>query len=65
MYQIKDCKGIDDKLNLLCIYLLLYLQREHSCEVPCPGECHHTAWSQWSVCHRTCVQGRPIGKCDK
>lgn len=38
-----------------------FLEREHSCEVPCPGECHHTAWSQWSVCHRTCVQGRPIG----
>ncbi|XP_071493790.1 thrombospondin type-1 domain-containing protein 7A-like [Diadema antillarum] len=37
------------------------LQRDHYCEVPCPGECHYTMWSRWSVCHRTCVQGRPIG----
>ncbi|XP_004626441.1 thrombospondin type-1 domain-containing protein 7B [Octodon degus] len=28
------------------------------CSVPCPGDCHLTAWSEWSACELTCVDGR-------
>ncbi|XP_046319736.1 thrombospondin type-1 domain-containing protein 7B [Marmota monax] len=28
------------------------------CSVPCPGDCHLTAWSEWSACELTCIDGR-------
>ncbi|KAM5279638.1 thrombospondin type-1 domain-containing protein 7B [Ctenodactylus gundi] len=28
------------------------------CVVPCPGDCHLTAWSEWSTCELTCIDGR-------
>ncbi|XP_069894326.1 thrombospondin type-1 domain-containing protein 7B [Dipodomys merriami] len=31
---------------------------KQSCSVPCPGDCHLTAWSEWSKCELTCIDGR-------
>uniref|UniRef100_A0A8C2JGW2 Thrombospondin type-1 domain-containing protein 7A n=1 Tax=Cyprinus carpio TaxID=7962 RepID=A0A8C2JGW2_CYPCA len=28
------------------------------CTVPCPGECHLTKWSPWSLCQLLCLDGR-------
>nr|XP_023677065.1 thrombospondin type-1 domain-containing protein 7B-like isoform X1 [Paramormyrops kingsleyae] len=29
-----------------------------TCSVPCPGDCHLTEWSSWSLCQLTCAEGR-------
>ncbi|KAF4086551.1 hypothetical protein AMELA_G00084810 [Ameiurus melas] len=31
---------------------------QQPCFVPCPGDCHLTDWSSWSLCQLTCVEGR-------
>nr|XP_045006889.1 thrombospondin type-1 domain-containing protein 7B isoform X3 [Jaculus jaculus] len=31
---------------------------KQSCSVPCQGDCHITAWSEWSKCELTCIDGR-------
>uniref|UniRef100_A0A672KE66 Thrombospondin type-1 domain-containing protein 7B-like n=1 Tax=Sinocyclocheilus grahami TaxID=75366 RepID=A0A672KE66_SINGR len=28
------------------------------CTIPCPGECHLTKWSPWSLCQLLCLDGR-------
>ncbi|XP_062869505.1 thrombospondin type-1 domain-containing protein 7B [Trichomycterus rosablanca] len=28
------------------------------CSIPCPGDCHLTSWSQWSLCQMLCLNGR-------
>ncbi|XP_016380716.1 thrombospondin type-1 domain-containing protein 7B-like [Sinocyclocheilus rhinocerous] len=28
------------------------------CTIPCPGECHLTKWSAWSLCQLLCLDGR-------
>ncbi|KAF4083405.1 hypothetical protein AMELA_G00140860 [Ameiurus melas] len=28
------------------------------CSIPCPGDCHLTNWSPWSVCQLLCLDGR-------
>ncbi|XP_046713402.1 thrombospondin type-1 domain-containing protein 7B isoform X2 [Silurus meridionalis] len=33
-------------------------ERRHLCYVPCPGDCHLTDWSPWSVCQLLCLDGR-------
>ncbi|CAK8690487.1 unnamed protein product [Clavelina lepadiformis] len=29
-------------------------QLTRPCRVPCPGECHMSEWSSWSICHADC-----------
>ncbi|XP_062861779.1 thrombospondin type-1 domain-containing protein 7B, partial [Trichomycterus rosablanca] len=31
---------------------------QQPCFIPCPGDCHLTEWSSWSLCQLTCVEGR-------
>ncbi|XP_077993776.1 thrombospondin type-1 domain-containing protein 7A-like [Glandiceps talaboti] len=36
------------------------MQMEQDCVQPCPGECKTSSWSDWSPCHQTCIDGKPV-----
>ncbi|XP_053326814.1 thrombospondin type-1 domain-containing protein 7B [Spea bombifrons] len=40
-----DMPSAEDQFKLLC-------------NVPCPGDCHLSDWSRWSLCELSCIDGR-------
>ncbi|XP_047666453.1 thrombospondin type-1 domain-containing protein 7B isoform X2 [Tachysurus fulvidraco] len=37
---------------------VMMTELQQPCSIPCPGDCHLTTWSQWSMCQLLCLDGR-------